>query len=342
LENNNKTIVIGVPASPYTRKMLALLRYRRIPYKIIWGNTKEILDEMGLAAPKPLLLPVFIFPNEKEAICDSTPIIRQLETQFGDRNVIPEDKALAFINSILEDFGDEWVTKFMFHYRWHFKEDINNAGNILPLLSAVNLDDESHETFKNYISELQVSRLWVVGSNDKTAQIIEESYKRLLVLLEDHFKNSRYLLGSRPSSSDFSFYGQMTQLIGFDPTSRALALEVSPRSVAWVDIIEDLSGLSVKSNDWFSLEDAPNSLHAIFEEIGKGYVPAMVENSKALSEGLNSWKVNIKGAEWEQKVFPYQAKCLQWIKDEFNSLEVKDKKRIENFLANTGCENLIS
>ncbi len=342
MENNNKTIVIGVPASPYTRKMLALLRYRRIPYKIIWGNTKEILDEMGLAAPKPLLLPVFIFPNEKEAICDSTPIIRQLETQFGDRNVIPEDKALAFINSILEDFGDEWVTKFMFHYRWHFKEDINNAGNILPLLSAVNLDDESHETFKNYISELQVSRLWVVGSNDKTAQIIEESYKRLLVLLEDHFKNSRYLLGSRPSSSDFSFYGQMTQLIGFDPTSRALALEVSPRSVAWVDIIEDLSGLSVKSNDWFSLEDAPNSLHAIFEEIGKGYVPAMVENSKALSEGLNSWKVNIKGAEWEQKVFPYQAKCLQWIKYEFNSLEVKDKKRIENFLANTGCENLIS
>jgi len=342
LENNYKTIVIGVPASPYTRKMLALLRYRRIPYKIIWGNAKEILDKMGLVAPKPLLLPVFIFPDAKEAICDSTPIIRQLETHFVDRNVIPEDKALAFINSILEDFGDEWITKFMFHYRWHFKEDINNAGNILPLLNGVDLDDESHETFKNYISELQVSRLWVVGSNDKTAQIIEESYKRLLVLLEDHFKNSRYLLGSRPSSSDFSFYGQMTQLIGFDPTSRALALEMSPRSVAWVDIIEDLSGLSVKSNDWFSLEDAPNSLHAIFEEIGKGYVPAMVENSKALSEGLSSWKVNIKGAEWEQKVFPYQAKCLQWIKDEFNSLEVKDKNRIENFLANTGCENLIS
>ena len=342
MENNYKTIVIGVPASPYTRKMLALLRYRRIPYKIIWGNAKEILDKMGLVAPKPLLLPVFIFPDAKEAICDSTPIIRQLETHFVDRNVIPEDKALAFINSILEDFGDEWITKFMFHYRWHFKEDINNAGNILPLLNAVDLDDESHETFKNYISELQVSRLWVVGSNGKTAQIIEESYKRLLVLLEDHFKNSRYLLGSRPSSSDFSFYGQMTQLIGFDPTSRALALEVSPRSVAWVDIIEDLSGLSVKSNDWFSLEDAPNSLHAIFEEIGKGYVPAMVENSKALSEGLSSWKVNIKGAEWEQKVFPYQAKCLQWIKDEFNSLEVKDKNRIENFLANTGCENLIS
>jgi glutathione S-transferase len=342
LENNTKTIVIGVPASPYTRKMLALLRYRRIPYEIIWGNTKEILDKMGLVAPKPLLLPVFIFPDKKEAICDSTPIIRQLETQFVDRSVIPEDKALAFINSILEDFGDEWITKFMFHYRWHFKEDINNAGNILPLLNAVDLDDESHETFKNYISELQVSRLWVVGSNGKTAQIIEDSYKRLLVLLEDHFKNSRYLLGSRPSSSDFSFYGQMTQLIGFDPTSRALSLEMSPRSVAWVDIIEDLSGLSVKSNDWVSLEDAPNSLHAIFEEIGKGYVPAMLENSKALSEGLSSWKVNIKGAEWEQKVFPYQAKCLQWIKDEFNSLEVKDKNRIENFLANTGCENLIS
>ncbi len=342
MDNNNITTVIGVPASPYTRKMLALLRYRRIPYKIIWGNAREILEQMGLDLPKPLLLPVFIFQNEDVAICDSTPIIRRLEVQSKDRSVIPEDKALAFINYILEDFGDEWVTKFMFHYRWHFKEDINNAGNILPLLHSVSLDNESHKHFKDYFSDHQVSRLWVVGSNQKTAAIIEKSYQRLLSLLEKHFQNIPYLLGKRPSSADFAIYGQMTQLIGFDPTSRTLALEKSPRSVAWVDLLEDLSGLSSAENDWIPLENAHESLHNIFKEIGRGYVPAMIENAKAFSSSKDKWQTDIDGAEWEQKTFPYQAKCLGWIKEEFNSLETKDQKRVEDFLANTGCEDLIS
>ena len=38
------------------------------------------------------------------------------------RSVIPTDSALAFINYLLEDFGDEWCTKYMFHYRWHEKK----------------------------------------------------------------------------------------------------------------------------------------------------------------------------------------------------------------------------
>ena len=34
--------VLGVPASPYTRKMLALMRYRQIPYRAIWGSHMDL------------------------------------------------------------------------------------------------------------------------------------------------------------------------------------------------------------------------------------------------------------------------------------------------------------
>ena len=34
--------VLGVPASPYTRKMLALMRYRQIPYRAIWGSYMDL------------------------------------------------------------------------------------------------------------------------------------------------------------------------------------------------------------------------------------------------------------------------------------------------------------
>ena len=126
MENKNKITIIGVPASPYTRKMLSALRYRNIQHSVIWGNAKEILNSMGLETPKPTLLPVVLLHNGSEvtAICDTTPIIRKLEVNNSDRGIIPKNKSLALLNSILEDFGDEWVTKYMFHYRWHFQRDI--------------------------------------------------------------------------------------------------------------------------------------------------------------------------------------------------------------------------
>ena len=315
MKNRNKITIIGVPASPYTRKMLAVLRFKNIDYSVIWGNPNQILDSMGLKVPKPTLLPVMILnKNENDqAVCDSTPIIRELDTIYKQRNIIPENKALAFLNSILEDFGDEWVTKYMFHYRWHFKDDIENAGNILHLLHSVNIDKKSHKDFKKYISGLQISRLWVVGSNKKTAPIIERSYKRFLSLLDNHFESLPFLLGDRPSSSDFAFYGQMTQLLGFDPTSRSLALDLSPRSLAWVDIMEDLSGLDIKSKNFVEIEQLPKTLFSIFEEISRGYVPAMIANSKAYNNGQEIWKTNIDDEIWEQKTFPYQVKCLSLI-----------------------------
>ena len=48
--SNEKITLIGAPPSPYTRKMIALLRYRGIPYEIIWGDPGQILDEGGIFA----------------------------------------------------------------------------------------------------------------------------------------------------------------------------------------------------------------------------------------------------------------------------------------------------
>ena len=88
MKNRNKITIIGVPASPYTRKMLAVLRFKNIDYSVIWGNPNQILDSMGLKVPKPTLLPVMILnKNENDqAVCDSTPIIRELDEIYKQRN----------------------------------------------------------------------------------------------------------------------------------------------------------------------------------------------------------------------------------------------------------------
>ena len=343
MKSLNPIPIGGVPASPYTRKMISLMRYRRISYVIEWGDPRDLIRRFGVEEPKPVLLPVMIFEvdGKHKAITDSTPIIRHLEIEFSPRSVIPSDPKLAFLNYVLEDFGDEWVTKYMFHYRWYFKDDIEKAGTILPLLHGISLDDDSHAAFKKHISDLQISRLGVVGSNELTAPIIEASYKRFLGQLDHCLSKHPFLFGNRPSSADFALFGQLSALIGFDPTSRALAHEISPRVVAWQDLMEDLSGLKPNESDWINFKDAEQNLSSLFHEVGKVYLPALLANSRAINQEEKTWTAEIDGAKWEQRSFPYQAKCLKWINHEFQKLNESDQKHIKEFLIKTGCGEMI-
>jgi hypothetical protein len=167
--------------------MLALLRYRRIPHSMIWAEASAKLDELGIAKPKIAFLPTFIFDDENGqaiAVTDSTPITHRLEKEVSSRSVIPSDPALAFVNFLLEDYGDDWCTKFMFHYRWHFENDADNASTLLPYFVNVSLPDSTQQFFKQVVSKRQIERLKYVGSNATTAPIIENSYRRLLGILE--------------------------------------------------------------------------------------------------------------------------------------------------------------
>lgn len=335
--------LIGAVGSPYTRKMLSLLRYRRIPHKITWGQPEVVLPTLGIGLPKPVLLPTFILPDangDLAAATDSTPLIRRLEAMSSDRSVLPVDPALAFIDYLLEDFADEWVTKYMFHYRWHLQADAENAATVLPLNFRVNMPPEQHDQMKNMIPERQIGRLYVVGSNDTTAPIIDASYRRYLEAMEAHLQTQPYMLGKRPGAADFAMFGQLTQLVGFDPTPRAIAHQLSPRTVAWTSLMEDLSGLEPGADDWNGADQMPATLRGILTEVGRMYVPALLANSRALQAGEKSWEAEIDGSPWTQPTFPYQAKCLKWINEQYQALDTEDRARVDRIVAGTGCELL--
>jgi glutathione S-transferase len=361
--------VFGNSGSPYTQKILALLRYRNIPYTVSWGDVIHNLTLLDIEPPKPVLLPTMVFEDENgKAICktDTTPIIRYLEKIYKNKSVIPISPAISFLNYILEDFADEWTTKYMFHYRWHFDEDAENAKKMLVLQHKLNIDNNSMNEFGNHIADRQINRLWVVGSNNDTAELIDQSYKRYLIQLEEHLKNIPFMFGDRPSSSDFALYGQLTQLVGFDPTPRKIAINHSPRTVAWVNIMSDLSGLhdtggigeffgvqnkeadnnklnyfENNDNGWIGNDEIPDSLIELFNEVGKVYIPCLIANAKAFENGDDIWETSIDGSIWKQKTFPYQVKCLKWIKDEFNKLSTDNKKLTLRLLAGSGCESIL-
>ena len=180
-----------------------------------------------------------------------------------------------------------------------------------------------------------------MGSNDVTAPVIDASYKRFLCVMEAHLSQQAYLMGSRPGASDFALYGQLTQLVGFDPTSRAIAHSLSPRSVAYTGLMEDQTGLEPQASDWNTAETAPNTLNGILNEVGHVYAPALLANAQAMQAGEKTWEAEIDGRLWTQQTFNYQGKCLQWINEEYQALSEVDRVRVDGLLEGTGCEKII-
>jgi len=338
----------GGYGSPYSRKMRAVLRYRRIPFRWILRGSRWDVD----IPPVPVaLIPVLVFPGENgaqdtaakpdTAMIDSTFQILKLESIFPERSLVPKDPALAFLQSLIENYGDEWLTKPMFHYRWSYAPDIQKSSHVLPLDRDVTLDPEQAGKLARMFADRQIGRLGVVGSNRTTAPVIEASYRRLLAVLNSHLcGGQKFLMGERPGAGDFGLFGQLSQLTHFDPTPSAFAAEQAPRVVSWVSWMDDLSWLEVGDTGWISRDAIGATLRAFFVEIGRVYAPFLIANAHALAAGAAQVECEIDGQRWTQNPFPYQGKCLKWLREEHESLSAADRRFVDGILAGSGCEAL--
>ena len=318
---DNRLELLGVPGSPYTRKMLALLRYRRIPYSVIWGTHRTPPE--GYPTPKVKLLPTVYFTNNdgsKEANVDSTPIIKRLEREHTNRRVIPDDPELAFYCNLIEDYADEWLTKPMFHYRWFHEADRKNAGPMLAYWGDNKAPANMAQKFSDMVTKVQFDRLYVVGSNAVTAKTIEDSYTRILGVLDNLIQKRGFVLGARPSAADFAIYAQMTQLGQVEPTPSSIMAQSYPRVRAWIDLMEDLSGHEPNDEDWFTVEEARAALAPMIEEIRRVYLPFLIANAEAAKQKKDTVDAEIDGRAWTQPTFPYQVKCLATLREDFQAL----------------------
>jgi glutathione S-transferase len=334
--------LLGVGASPYTRKLRAALRYRRIPYRFVIAGSRE-----AAALPRPPLplMPGLVLPGPDgepaEALSDTTPILDRLEVELPERALRPRDPALRWVDALLEDYGDEWLSKCMFHYRWAHAADTKKASEYMPFAQQMTMSGATARPFQKGVAERQISRIGVVGSNATTAPVIEASWARFLRVFDARIQRHPYLLGDRPGAGDFACYGQMTMLVITDPTPMAVALETSPRAYAWTERLEDLSGLEPEEDDWIDLAANDPSLHDLLSEIGRVHAPFMVANAEAVERGAECVECEIDGQPWVQEPFVYQAKCLRWLRERFAALSKPERARVEGVLAGTGCEKLL-
>lgn len=341
---DHRIVLAGQYGSPYTLKMRGVLRYRRIPFQ--WMLRTSKWDD--LPTPPVPLIPVIAYRNDDgtygDVTVDSSPQIMRLETEFAERSVVPSDPALAFIDALIEDYADEWVTKIMYHYRWARQADIDKAGKLLPLSGDLQMTSDTARQSYDYITQRQIERRPLVGSTEWNTPLIEASYERLLDIMTARFQHGDFMLGDRPGRGDFGIYGQLTQLVRWDPTPMAITIERSPKTVNWVERMDDLGWLPVdeSGNGWVALERLPSATHDLLCEIGRTYAPFMIANATALTADGDEVVCEIDGTEYRQAPFGYQGKCLHWLREGYAALSEADRGRVDTVLAGTGCEQLVS
>ena len=108
----------------------------------------------------------------------------------------------------VEEFGDEWGNKLMFHHRWFAEVDQVASAQTLACLSRPDAGGADLAALTQAIRERMTGRVHFVGSSAANAPLITRYYLELLDILEPHLAARRYLFGDRPAFGDFGLAGQ--------------------------------------------------------------------------------------------------------------------------------------
>src|SRR5438552_9102548 len=123
--------IIGAEMSPYSVKVRSYFRYKGIPHQWIPRNAASQAEFEKYA--KMPIIPLVVTPDGT-GIQDSTPIIDQVEKLHPEPQVHPAEPVTQFISALIQELGDAWGTKWMFHYRWARAVDQSaSAGRIARL-----------------------------------------------------------------------------------------------------------------------------------------------------------------------------------------------------------------
>ena len=321
----------GFDPSPYSVKMRALMRYRRLPF--VWQATGNPRDA-AVAAGLPPVIPVLRFPDGR-VMNDSTPLAYALEREHpGQRSVVPDDPGLAFISDLLEDFGDEWITKMMFHYRWYYEADREFAQVWVVSSRNPTMEAEARGQAMQIFNDRQVGRMALVGCTEQNRPVIEESYRFVLDTLDRHVRSLPFLLGSRPSLADFGIYGQL-QILSVDPTPAAEMRARAPDVFCWLMRLDDASGVEGQWID--AAAPLPEAIVGLLEHAAKTYLPFLAANAQALQDGAETFEVELLGRPYAQGPFRYQGKCYDALRKRFAAMPAVARDRVTPVLEETGC-----
>jgi glutathione S-transferase len=281
------------------------------------------------------LIPLLVTPK-LVVLQDSTPILEWLEANYPKPSLHPSDPRLRFLSELLEEFGDEWGNKWMFHIRWAARADQDSAAARLIDEMNQGLAPEARAKAVEGLRQRMTGRVWFVGSSPENAPKIEESFRATARLLEAHLAARPYLFGARPAFADFGLAPQLYEL-WTDPTPKAWLEANTPRVAAYA-----VRMLDPKADGEFESFEAliPTLRPILRDQVGALFLPWSDANARAISNNAESFEVTLAGHRWQQKPQKYHARSLAELRRKYALAPVNAE--LDALLRECGCSAWLS
>ncbi|MBI09127.1 MAG: enoyl-CoA hydratase [Rhodospirillaceae bacterium] len=318
--------IFGAEMSPYSVKVRAYFRYKGIPHQ--WLSRRANEEDFQKYARLPIV-PLVVTPDGT-GIQDSTPIMEKLEADFPEPSIHPEDPDLNFLSALIEEYGDEWGNKLMFHHRWFGEADQLATAHVLARGGMPDASWEEVDKAASSVRERMVSRVHFTGSSPENAPLISSYLDQLLKILKLHLVDRKYLFGARPAFADFGLGLQVYEM-ALDPTAGAIIRARAPEVLAWAYRMTEPRNDGPFEN-WKSLK---LTLEPLLRDAGEFFLPWSTANAKALEAGDESFSVSLGGKAYVQGPQKYHARSLNVLRSRYEA--VSDKSKLVSILGETGC-----
>jgi glutathione S-transferase len=207
---------IGSKNSYYSAKVRACLQYKRIPYSERTANIESMMRVKELTGDH--VYPVVVCPDGT-VLRDSCTIVEELEARHPTRPVLPEDPLQRLIATLIETVADEFMLSTTIGLRWYAKDTSEWAKDMFVQISTERVTDkltrERGATNGGRIANSIQKRTQHIA--EKHFESGKEATKEICDRLDDHLRETPFLLGDRPSLADLGMMNAMFGHLYRDP-----------------------------------------------------------------------------------------------------------------------------
>lgn len=335
----------GCEPSFFSGKVRGYLRYKKIPFTEIVPSLKVSRKVIVARVNRPII-PILIAPND-ECIQDSSCIIEYLEERHSEYSPYPASPKQKLAASLLELYGDEWLTIPAMHTRWNFlshnlKFIVSDFGKVFyptgwPLmqkLSGLFLAAAVTISLKNKF-----------GATRKIGKGVDRSLSGLISEMNVHLEKYPYFFGDRPSIADYSFNGLFYGHLVRDPYPRTLLEDKAPFVLAWTKRVQLLN--DAKYGDFVPDDEIPITLIPILKRMTREQFPVLEETNVILDQWvkdnpktgevkrfIGKHNYELEGVTGTRSIMPFSCWMLQRSLDIYD--ESENKRELDGFLEKIG------
>ncbi len=321
--------IYGPGPSYFTRKLESVIRFMELPYKRITTSPPQLKATTDISQVPGLLL------ADGRWLTDSTPIIEWLHERYPELGVIPSDPVSAFFSRLVEDYADEWLWRPAMHYRWDYEMGSKHMAHLL--IDLVGRDIRLPTLVKRYFLVNRQRAMFTYGDgvSADTWDHVEGIYIDTLHHLEGILEKRSFLLGSRPTLADFSFFGPFFGHFSQDPVSATILRDTAPSVYEWVARVWNSRASAAEGE---ALDHVPDEWGPMLDSIGSAYLPYLCANAQAWKAGETHFDVDIEGAPYRNiRTAKYRVWCLEELRRHFTELADPDQAKARALLEAHGC-----